>query len=262
MEYKDFAIDIARQAGEIIRNNFTLGMKREWKEDTSPVTETDLAINSSLIKLVKDNFPDHGVKGEEESYNLDSKTLWVCDPLDGTIPFTLGVPISTFSLALVVDGRPVLGVVYDPYIDRMFCAEQGKGAYLNNNQINVSDATSLLNAGVAFEAWKMAKYPLWGLDRALEEKGTKTLKFASIVYPTSLVAAGEFLATIFPGKTAHDAAAIKIIAEEAGGKVTDLFGNEQRYDQEINGFIASNGKVHDEIVELVQGILKKNEQNG
>jgi len=256
--YKDFAIGMAREAGKIIRGNFTLGMKRELKADSSPVTETDIAINSLLVEKVKTDFPDHGVKGEEESYKDDRKLLWVCDPVDGTIPFTLGIPIFTFSLALVENGVPILGVTYDPFMDRMFFAEKGNGAFLNDKPIRVSEKEDLNNSYITFEAWAKSKYPVWDLNRQLEEKGVKTLKLTSIIYPSSLVATGELVATIFPGKYPHDAAAVKIIVEEAGGKVTDFFGNEQRYDQEINGFIASNGKVHDQLVEIVRQVLAKN----
>jgi fructose-1,6-bisphosphatase/inositol monophosphatase family enzyme len=256
ISYKEFAIGLAREAGDIIRKNFCIDMKREWKEDNSPVTITDMKINSLLIEGVKSNFPDHGVIGEEESLMVDSKYQWVCDPVDGTIPFSHGIPVCTFSLALVHDGEPIIGVVYDPFGDRLFIAEKGSGAFLNGEKISVSSQADLYNSVISFELFARAKYQIWGIDRILEEKGVKTTKLASVVYPSSLVAAGIYLATIFPNDTAHDMAAVKIIVEEAGGKVTDLFGNEQRYDQPIKGAIVSNGKVHDHLVAMVKETLE------
>ncbi|MFA7253348.1 MAG: inositol monophosphatase [Patescibacteria group bacterium] len=258
MEYKDFAIDFAERAGEIIEKNFITGMKKEWKADNSPVTETDLAINLMLIEEVRRNFPDHGVLAEEESYNLEAQTLWVCDPVDGTIPFSHGIPISTFSLALVKDGEPIIGVLNDPFMKRLFFAEKGKGAFLNNTSIKVSSRSDLFNSVASFEMFPRAQYKIWGLDEELEKSGVKMTKLASFALPSALVGCGEYLFTIFPHNTVWDAAAVKIIVEEAGGKVTDLFGENQRYDSKIRGVIISNGFVHNQVTEAVCNVLKKN----
>ncbi len=97
-------------------------------------------------------------------------------------------------------------------------------------------------------------------DEELEEKGKKTyfVGIGSVIRACMCVASGDFNVAIFPG-TKHkncDIAAAKIIVEEAGGRVTDLFGNEQRYDKDINGAIISNGKVHDEVVNVVKLMTK------
>jgi inositol-phosphate phosphatase / L-galactose 1-phosphate phosphatase / histidinol-phosphatase len=113
-DYLYFAIKIAKEAGDIMRAHFSLGMKKEWKEDNSPLTITDTAINELVIQKVKESFPEHGVLGEEASLETtDATHIWVVDPVDGTIPFSHGVPTFAFSLALVVDGVPQLGVVFD-----------------------------------------------------------------------------------------------------------------------------------------------------
>lgn len=258
MEHKEFALDFAKRAGIIIKDNFSLGMKRDWKSDNTPVTITDISINRMLIEDTEKYFPDHDVKGEEEkSLRNNSEYLWVCDPVDGTIPFSHGIPICTFSLALVKNGEPILGVAYDPFMDRMFFAEKGKGSYLNNQAIKVSSKSTLLNSLIGYEAFARAKYDIKELSGILEALEVKTSKFNSFIYTGVLVAAGEFVASIFPNTTAHDIASLKIIVEEAGGKVTDLFGEEQRYDQEIKGAIVSNGLVHDQLVEIVGKLIKR-----
>ena len=260
MDKLEFAKDLALEAGKIMKANFTLNMEKQWKEDASPLTVADTTINRLVIDKVRAEYPDHNVKGEEESaLGNESSYLWVCDPVDGTIAFSHGLPISTFSLALVQDGISQLGVVYDPFMDRMFSAEKGKGSFLNNEAIKVSELgiTSLNKSAMAIENFARAKYDLIETERFLTEKNVKLMKLCSIVYPTVLVANGEFIGTIFPHDTAHDAAAIKIIVEEAGGKVTDLFGNDQRYDQPIKGFIASNSKIHEELVKIVADTIKE-----
>jgi fructose-1,6-bisphosphatase/inositol monophosphatase family enzyme len=252
-EYKNFAMRIAKEAGKIMKEHFVIGMARKEKEDTSPVTEADLKINSLIIREVSKLFPTHTVLGEEESNIIkDSEYVWICDPVDGTNPYSLGLPIATFSLALVKNGEVILGVIYDPFCDRLYSAEKGKGAYLNNKKIHVSDYSTLSKAKIEFEMFNRAKYDVQPLVNELKKYDVFLLKLASYANPSALVAAGEFTATIFPHTTVHDAAAPKIIVEEAGGKVTDIFGNEQRYDQPVNGLLVSNGIIHDQLVALAK----------
>ncbi len=256
--FQEFAERFARKAGAIARDNFTLGMARQWKSDSTPVTETDLKVNTLLIKEVKELFPGHSVKGEEESNMLaGAEYVWVCDPIDGTIPFSHGIPTFTFSLALTHNGESILGVVYDPIGDRLFSAAKGEGAYLNGKKITVSQDESVKGVVGAFEMFDRAIYDIFPLVQQLLVEGSQMMALCSIIYPSMLLAAGEVGFTIFPHNTAHDAAAVKIIVEEAGGKVTDIFGEEQRYDQDVKGFIASNGKLHEKLVEMSKQLVIK-----
>lgn len=245
MNQKQFAIKIAKQAGKIIVSNFSMGMKKNWKADSSPVTKTDIAVNKMVIQEAKKYFPTHGVLGEEQSYAVEGKEyLWVCDPVDGTVPFSHGFPTFCFSLALVKDGVPILGVVYDPMMKRMLVAEKGKGAYLNNKKIKVNKLD--LSRGVS--GWT---------NLGMTELRTKypnlcCICFWCICYEGMLVAAGEIQASYYNHHGAHDIAALKVIIEEAGGKVTDRNGNEQRYDRKINGALLSNGVVHKELLEFIK----------
>lgn len=255
MTYKKFATNIAREAGKIIRKNFSLGMNRIIKKDGSPVTKTDLAINKLVVDQVKKYFPDHGVLGEEQSnYVEGADYVWVCDPVDGTIPFSHGMPTCMFSLGLTFKGKPILGVGYDPFMDRLIFAELGKGAFLNNKKILVSKQRTLKGSYVSICFWRSAKFPMPDLVNDLTFKeGSDNFPIGSIVYNAMLLAAGEIDGIIFPHNTAHDVAAIKVIVEEAGGKVTDLDGDEQRYDRPIKGCVISNGVLHQKLL----AVLKK-----
>lgn len=254
MTYRAFAEQTAYKAGAIIKEHFCLGMDKEWKSDNTPVTKTDKAVNTLLIKEIQELFPGHGILAEEESAPVaQAEYVWVCDPIDGTIPFSHGVPTSTFSLALTHHGESVLGVVYDPYLDRLFVGEKGKGATLNGERITVSRRSEFKGAAANYEMGGTAGFDMFPfVQHLVMDRGVKMFKFNSYIYPTALVAAGEFLFTVFPGKTAHDAAAVSIIVEEAGGIATDLNGNPQRYDQPIKGLIASNGIVHDELIAMAK----------
>jgi len=255
-KYQKFAQDIAREAGDIIRENFVLSMKKRWKEDRTPVTETDTKINSLVIERVSQQFPDHSVLGEEESHTGNSDYWWVCDPLDGTTPFSHGIPACVFSLALVHQGKSVMGVIYDPFCDRLFYASQGRGAYLNDQPIKVSQDDSLTKTVGSYDYVASSKYNLQKLAEVLTtEKAVFLVRLVSSIYPACLVAAGELSFSLFPNDKAHDVAAVKIIVEEAEGLVTDLAGGNQRYDEEIKGAIASNGSVHDELVQLSKRLV-------
>lgn len=253
---KDFAIEIAKQAGEIIKSNLRVDDK-SYKLDGSPITDSDRLINELVISGVKKYFPDHNVLSEEGS-SLENKSeyVWVCDPIDGTIPFSRGIPLCTFSLALVKDGEPILGIVYEPFTKKIFFAEKGKGAHLNNKIIRVSGLKTAERSLVAVEDFYHTHFDLSGLFGILEKQNIHVSKFCSYIYEAALVANGTFVGAVFSGQTAHDAAAIKIIVEEAGGKVTDIFGNEQRYDQEIKGCLATNGLTHDFFLEQINILMQ------
>jgi myo-inositol-1(or 4)-monophosphatase len=259
-EYRDLAIDIAHQAGEIIRDKFKLGMGKEWKEGkiVSPVTETDLAINELVIRAIKERFPDHGIIGEERSEPGETnEDIWVCDPVDGTTPFSHGVPTCVFSLALTRDGESLLGVVYDPFMDRLFVAERGSGASLNGSPIRVSAAETIARGVIGVELPPVLSHHFPQLRNELVMNKAKILTVGSTIYMGALVACGEFVANIFTGDKPHDAAALKILVEEAGGKVTDIWGDEQRLDRDIKGFLATNGLVHEELLDLIRENAEK-----
>jgi len=251
-EYLAFAKQLAERAGIIMLDHFKLGVEHETKADATPVTLADTTINKMVIDAVTSAYPTHSVLGEEESSSVTTtEYLWVCDPIDGTIPFTLGIPTSLFSLALVYDGVPVIGVLYDPYSKRMFEAVKGKGVFLNGEKIRVN--TEVPPQGyVTIPGMQYGLTDTAGLVEDAIRSGMRTFSLCCITYEAVLVASGQIVATVFPGKTPWDIAAVKVIVEEAGGSVTDLSGNEQRYDRPINGAIISNGKVHNQFVELAK----------
>jgi len=254
--YRDIACALARQAGDIMLKNIKLGMTKEWKEDNTPLTVSDTTINELVISTISKEFPDHAVLGEEGSHNLesDAQYTWVLDPIDGTIPFSHSVPIFAFSLALTENGVPILGVIYDPIMDRMVVAEKGAGTTLNGAPVRVSDATSVNQTLIEVQSWRGYHRNLNSLKNTLIEQGAQATTICSVVYAGMLVAIGEYGGVIFSGTKPWDAAAVAIVIEEAGGTTSDLDGNSQRYDQPMNGFVASNGKLQSTLLELVSSI--------
>jgi myo-inositol-1(or 4)-monophosphatase len=252
MPEREFARSLARQAGVIMLEHFRTGVAHRSKRDGSPVTAADEAINNLMLESVKSAYPADGIVGEEGSRpDTTSGRIWVCDPIDGTIPFTLGIPTNLFSLALVDQGIPLLGVLYDPYLDRLYEGTVGEGATANGSPIAVSNAR--LNG--SFVALHGAHFGL--LDNAAVmkdaiEQGMRVMALGSITYESALVATGQLSACVFGGESVWDLAAVKVIVESAGGVVTDLLGRPQRYDGILTGGLVSNGVAHQGLVDFMR----------
>ena len=252
-EYLEFAKEIAAEAGKIMLKYFKEDNGANYKFDQTIVTKADLEINSYLVEKVKERFPTHSVDGEEEQFGK-SDYVWVCDPVDGTAMYARHIPVAVFSLALVINGESTVGVVYDPFTDSLYTAVKGQGAYKNGTPIHVNDVSLEDRRSVSnFDMWPEAHYNIYD---SIKELGKKTyfVGVGSVIRACMCVANGDFNLAIFPG-TKHkncDIAAAKVIVEEAGGIVTDIFGDEQRYDQDINGAVISNGLVHSQVIESLK----------
>jgi fructose-1,6-bisphosphatase/inositol monophosphatase family enzyme len=248
-----FAVSLAKQAGELMRANFSLGTKKTWKEDHSPLTVTDVAINEMVIEAIQETYPGHAVIGEEESYGdtATAEWVWVCDPVDGTIPFSHGFPTFAFSLGLAHHGEPVLGVIHDPFLDRLVTARKGEGARLNGEPVVVGEFSTLERTVVGMEA------PSHFIDgsqmrTALRELGAHAVTFNSFVYEGMLCALGEFSGVLYGHRFPWDACALDIIIREAGGVVSGLKGTPNKYNGMIEGFVAAaNADLHRQLIELI-----------
>jgi len=245
----EWAKTFARDAGAIMREYYALTDKStEIKQDKTPVTIADKKINQLLVDRVQADFPEHGVLGEEQSLHPERNQLWVCDPIDGTAGFILGVPTAMLSLAYVMDGQTKVAVLYEPLLDKLFTAALGHGAFLNDHPIHVSTTSSLEGANVGITASVQQMFARENFCKSVLSEGAHLSTVPGNVFKASLVAQGRMDGFIFPGRSAHDIAGEKLVVEEAGGKVTSLDGNEQRYDGPIRGAIVSNGLIHDKLV--------------
>ncbi len=255
-EYLEFTKKLAKEAEEIALKYFSFETESTWKGDNTPLTMADIEINDLVIKRINETYPTHSVYGEEKSdIKEGSEYIWVCDPIDGTMAFSVGLPIFVFSIALVnqSDGQPVLGLVNDPVMKNMYWAYKGSGAYRNGKKISVSNDATFENTYFTIAAsGKAIGFSNLPLMKALSEKKCAVMKYPSFIYGAIQVANGKYVGAVFYHKWGHDAAALKIITEEAGGKVTDLNGEERRYDQDGLGCVVSNGILHKELLDIAQ----------
>lgn len=255
-QYLEFAKNLAKEAEVLALKYFSFEIDTTWKEDNTPLTKADTEINDLVIKRINEAYPEHSTYGEEKSDKKEnSKYIWVCDPIDGTMAFSCGLPIFVFSIALVdcSNGLPILGLVNDPVMKNMYWAYKDGGAYRNGKKISVSNSATLkntyLNTGASGRSVGFSNLPFM---KTLSEKKCAVMKYPSFIYGGIQVANGKYIGAVYYQKYGHDVAALKIITEEAGGKVTDLNGNERRYDEDGIGCILSNGILHQEILDIVQ----------
>lgn len=253
-EQLEFAKNLADEAGVIMLQHFQVGVANEAKalEGNTPVTIADTAINSMVIEAIKKQYPEHAIIGEEESHVQDkAEYTWVCDPIDGTIPYVMGVPTNVFSLAMVdSEGSPVVAVVYDPYMNRKYWATKDGGAFMNDAPIHVNAIGDMSEAYIGTSGSRSNTVKAVEFKAAVIKGAYRPVMLNCAIYEAMLVATGQMAATVYLGFGAHDVATSKLIVEEAGGKVTNVFGEEQRYDQDVKGVIVSNGAIHDTLVKL------------
>jgi fructose-1,6-bisphosphatase/inositol monophosphatase family enzyme len=147
-EYLEFAKKLAIEAQEIALKYFSFETENTWKEDGTPLVKADTEINDLVIKRINETYPSHSILGEEKSDKKEgSQYVWVCDPIDGTMAFSCGLPLFVFSIALVdqSNGQPILGLINDPVMKNMYWAYKGGGAYRNGKKIIVSKDTTFEN---------------------------------------------------------------------------------------------------------------------
>lgn len=258
-EFLPVAEEAARRGGEILERWRTKFKVRE-KARADLVTEADDASQLAIRELLLDRFPETGFLGEEGSFGklheelrlpVDAPPTWVVDPLDGTANYVHDVPAYCVSIGLWAEGRPVLGVIYDPRLDEMFTAVLGSGAKLNGVPIAVSTTPAIRDAMIAtgfpsnyvaqkrnLAAWDRVSAFAQGLRRT----GSTALNLA-------YVACGRFDGYWAFNNWAWDVMAGTILVTEAGGTITGVTG--APFDPFQPHGIATNGRIHRELFEVL-----------
>jgi myo-inositol-1(or 4)-monophosphatase len=249
---------LAREAGEIMKRGFGFvqKLKVEWKGDNTQVTANDHAINSLVVESFKRDFPHIQLFSEEGDRNVENaEYVAYCDPIDGTAPYALGIPVSTFCLSVVKKGVPLVAVLYNPFSQELWGAMFGSGCYLNGREVRVSTHRSLERASVS-AAWTNGSDlndKLLNLFPHLDARGGSWFNYRAAAYGGGQVASGVIHGSVFAGKKALETATMQLIVEEAGGRATDIDGNPLVYDgPEIKGHVISNGHIHDQLLEFLR----------
>ena len=250
-----FAKNLALEAGQIISKNF-LHSTITTKSNLTPVTETDFAISRLVIDAVRKTFPKHEVVDEElQQINNQIEYQWVCDPIDGTIPFSHHIPTAMFSIALCKNGEPVVAVIYDPFIKRMLYTTSTTKTFLNKNLVQVNKDLFKPGDYIFGRPYWRPEFDVIKYLNFLRNKKIKDCMLGSIVYEGMLVALGITKAMVTVAANPWDRAAIKMIIENAGGICTDERGERLSVFGNPKYFIATNGIVHDELLDIVKNCI-------
>ena len=254
--YKQTLINATEAGANELMRFFNGTFKISNKEGINNlVTEADHASDKAIQDVINITFPDHGIVSEETAeFVSDSEYKWIIDPIDGTVNFANGIPICCVSIGLEHNGQMLMGAVYNPNLNEFFFAERGQGATLNDKKISVSDKAEVLRSclvtGFPYTYLDQPNGPLQAFERLIR-RGVPVRRLGSAAIDLCWVAAGRFDGFYEHQLNAWDSAAGFIIVEEAGGKVTDLNGDV--YSPYQPGIIATNGLIHEELVEWVKG---------
>lgn len=253
----EIAIKAAKIAGAFLKKNVGNIGHIEEKDDYGKnlVTEMDKGSEQRIMRTILGAFPDHTFLGEETGKTArgTSPYVWIVDPLDGTTNYTHGFPVFCVSIALEINGRIELGVIYDPNFGDLFTAERGKGAFLNGNRIRVSNGKSLKKSLlVTGFPYNINDNPNHAIEHFVNflKASQAVRRMGSAAIDLAYVAAGRYEGFWEVNLKPWDVAAGILLVTEAGGTVTDFAGGEvDIYGEEI---LASNGLVHEEMMEVLK----------
>jgi len=253
-EFLRVALEAAQAAAEISRAYFNGNFTVTTKADLTPVTQADVECEHAIRDLILARFPTHGFYGEETGKSQqDADYLWLVDPIDGTKAFVRQYPFFSTQIALMHKGEIILGVSCGTMMNELAWAEKGRGAWLNDVPLQVSDIAAPDRAAVSTGNLRsMAKSDGWeklGMELA---RADRTRGYGDF-YHYHLLAAGKIEAVIESDVNILDIAALSIIVQEAGGVFTDLNG--KRPNLETRSVLAANAVLHPHYLSKLSGFV-------
>jgi myo-inositol-1(or 4)-monophosphatase len=257
-QFLDTALEIAREAGQILREELARPASISYKGDeVDLVTQADKRSEKTIVARITEKFPEHSIAAEEgtgHETTSGSGYRWHVDPLDGTTNFAHGYPCFCVSLALALHGKLLVGVIYNPITEELFAAARGEGATLNGKKIQVSKiaslSTSLMCTGFPVHDRKSSPNLRYYGEFTMRSHGVR--RDGSAALDLASVAAGRFEGFWEFGLKAWDTAAGVLLVEEAGGTISDLQG--QPYALGGPAILATNKLIHQEVVSVAAEI--------
>jgi len=251
--YKQVAIDAVKEAGELLSQLSKNDIKYKMKTPHDILAEGDLISEEIIINKIKSHFTNHSILSEEKGEeNLSPEFLWIIDPIDGTINFSRHIEEFCISIALQVKERVILGLIYQPLTDKMYVAERGKGAYLNKKRIFVSKEKDIIKSLIATDISSNleARTKTFRILSNISSQVRHVRIFGSSALHLTRLAEGQidlYFKTVFKY---WDFAAGMIIAEEAGGIVTDFEGNP--LNRNSKNILATNNILHPIALKIIK----------
>lgn len=252
-----FIQELAAGAGEILQALMGEDLDIQHKGRTDLVTRADHASEEYMISRIREVFPDHAINAEEAGELAGvPEHQWYIDPLDGTLNYAHGLPIYSISIGYACQGKMELGVVYDPTREEFFSAQKGKGATLNDSPIHVSQYEDLIDCILTTGFPKN----IWGAPTdnttnfvEFSKKTQSVRRLGSAALDVVYVAAGRVDGFWEVTINQWDVAAGGLIVREAGGIVTNLFGESDFLKKPVS-LVAANPAVHSKMLEVLKGV--------
>jgi len=256
----EVAVRAARAGGRILLSRLNRlqrsQIRKKGKYDW--VTDVDHASEEAILRIVRRAFPTHSVKAEESAPTEAARARqWLIDPLDGTVNFMHRFPMFCVSIAFMEAGRLEAGVVYDPVRKELFTARRGQGARLNGRRIRVTPCAvfeeCLIATGFPFRARGQMDLYIASFRRVFMKTGS-IRRAGSAALDLSYVACGRMDAFWEMSLSPWDIAAGALLIQEAGGRVTDFFG--ERKFLERGHVLAGNPRIHPQMVRLLGPLFR------
>lgn len=246
------ALEAAEAAARVIRGLYQQNLAVQLKDDKSPVTEADVRAEEAIKAVLTQRFPGYGFFGEETGGSaLDAENVWLVDPIDGTKAFVREYPMFSTQIALLRHGELVLGVSSAPVYGELAYAERGRGAWLNERPLRVSQVDTLsLCALSAGNLKTLAAGPRWPAYGRVVAQVSRIRGYGDFLH-YHLLAAGKIDAVVESDVNILDIAALVVIVDEAGGKFTDLSG--QPVGLGTTTVLATNSRLHAPLLQALAG---------
>jgi len=266
MEYKAelaVAMEAARQAGQILIDNYANPAGIHRKADGTFVTDADVASSKLISGLLASKFPGYGLLDEEQNDNgsrLQKEYCWVVDPLDNTRDYIDKFPNFGVIIGLLRNLKPVLGVICKPGAKELFYAVKGCGTYCEKSS-GITERLAVSNdERISALVSRTRKNP--ELDKMLDSVNPHQVKIMGGALKVVEIAKGNAnLVLSPPSNVLHlwDLCGSSVILEEAGGRMTDIYGQQFDYSQadttNRNGVLATNGRIHQRVLDSIAAIL-------
>jgi len=247
------ATQAAKEAGNLLLQHIHGERQLNYKEGRANiVSDVDILVEEKVIALLQTEYPGYNILSEEsKAVDNNSEYTWVIDPLDGTNNYVHGIPLYSVSIALTSREDILLGVIYDPWMQELFVAEKGAGAWLNDQQVAVSERVSIEGSFIGCDMGYDAEAGARILDTVRNSWpqmcGIRIM--GSAVLGLAYVACGRLDLYVHPYLYPWDVASGILLVREAGGKVTDWQGEQSTiHNRQI---LAGNSKIHQEFIRLM-----------
>ncbi len=254
-EFMEIAVAMADTARTIALSHFRSDILIEHKSDESPVTIADREAETAMRALLEDRFPDHGILGEEHGrHGLDSKYVWVLDPIDGTVSFATGFPTFGTLIALVEDGTPIIGIIDIPILDDRWTGARGRPTTLNGKPVTTRACAS------PEQAWISASSPFMFAEGEQRDSFDR-LRNTSIRRPVysgnclayGLLASGHLDIVCEADMGPYDYMALVPVVEGAGGRLTDWNGKPLDISSDGTTLATGDPALHEQALAILNG---------